>query len=273
MFVSHPCRRSARAFTLIELLVVIAIIAILAAILFPVFAQAREKARQTACASNLKQIGTAIMMYTQDYDETLPSTWMGNGAATPPNGIDSSVGPAYTWNYMILPYIKNDGVFTCPSNRYDSKDNQKKIFYGTPALFQPIHYVPNRQVMGQMIIEGLSPLSAIDSPSEAIMVAENKSRYSDANWTSTYSALGSGNVMLNFTTNQPESFATGEGFIQSHQKMGNFVFADGHVKAMRPQATIWPNDLWNCTNTNNASLACPAATRQTRASQVPAEYK
>src|ERR687883_602422 len=70
-----PCSRRRDAFTLIELLVVIAIIAILAAILFPVFAQARAKARQTACLSNLKQIGTGLMMYTQDYDETYPGTF------------------------------------------------------------------------------------------------------------------------------------------------------------------------------------------------------
>src|SRR6188474_3609096 len=76
-----PMRRFSRAFTLIELLVVIAIIAILAAILFPVFAQAREKARQASCTSNLKQQGLGILMYAQDYDEMLP--WSGNNLVTP----------------------------------------------------------------------------------------------------------------------------------------------------------------------------------------------
>ena len=102
----HPLtlRRSPRGFTLIELLVVIAIIAILAAILFPVFAQAREKARQSACLSNMKQIGTAVLMYTQDYDESIvPSQ----------NGI-SGVN-LVSWPTIIQPYIKNAGVFVCPS--------------------------------------------------------------------------------------------------------------------------------------------------------------
>jgi prepilin-type N-terminal cleavage/methylation domain-containing protein/prepilin-type processing-associated H-X9-DG protein len=96
-------QRGGSAFTLIELLVVIAIIAILAAILFPVFAQAREKARQTACLSNTKQMANAVSMYAQDYDETL--MLQANGLAT----------PARRWSDDIQTYVKNFGIFVCPS--------------------------------------------------------------------------------------------------------------------------------------------------------------
>jgi prepilin-type processing-associated H-X9-DG protein len=91
---------------LIELLVVIAIIAILAAILFPVFAKAREKARQSSCLSNVRQINTAILAYVQDNDEMMPRTW--SGPAAYPG--------TYQWTQAVLPYVKNYQIFLCPSD-------------------------------------------------------------------------------------------------------------------------------------------------------------
>ena len=99
------------AFTLIELLVVIAIIAILAAILFPVFAQAREQARMSACSSNFKQYSNAFMMYIQDYDETLPM-WSVNTPFRP-----GELGLT-TWDLLLQTYIKNFGVSRCPSDPF-----------------------------------------------------------------------------------------------------------------------------------------------------------
>jgi len=100
-----------KAFTLIELLVVIAIIAILAAILFPVFAQARDKARQTSCLSNVKQIALGFMMYKQDYDETLPSAYFHK------NFVTGGGSAGYThWSGMINPYVKNWQMYVCPSD-------------------------------------------------------------------------------------------------------------------------------------------------------------
>src|SRR4028118_1234439 len=103
-----------KGFTLIELLVVIAIIAILAAILFPVFARARENARRASCQSNLKQIGLGVMQYTQDYDEKLPNNFYGTV------GVD--IDPK--WVDVIQPYVKSTQLFTCPS---DSQANRELV--------------------------------------------------------------------------------------------------------------------------------------------------
>src|SRR6266568_5412057 len=112
-------------FTLIELLVVIAIIAILAAILFPVFAKARDKGRQAVCLSNLRQIGTALVMYSQDYDETHPGVWFG------PPSLQSWSQPSnatlfYKWMDAVYPYVKNEQIFNCPS---DGSARKQYIYY------------------------------------------------------------------------------------------------------------------------------------------------
>jgi len=153
---------------LIELLVVIAIIAILAAILFPVFAQAREAARGTSCKSNLKQLGTAIMMYAQDYDEIYPTglqeSWWDN-----------------TWYRITDPYVKNVQVFRCPDD--PGKDPPASYSWAGPRL----SYVANgfmdyrnngwRVVglmgMSQSWMAGTTqPMAAVGRPAETVMVAE-----------------------------------------------------------------------------------------------------
>ncbi|MCE5238596.1 DUF1559 domain-containing protein [bacterium] len=135
-----------RGFTLIELLVVIAIIAILAAILFPVFAKAREKARQSSCLSNTKQIGLAVMQYAQDYDEMLPATYHGTGVAD-----------YMSWAMKIAPYCKNNQVFNCPSStiRWDGTWMGESISYGYNVFF-----------------ETARSLGTIPSPSETVLMGD-----------------------------------------------------------------------------------------------------
>src|SRR5438876_163835 len=125
-------RRRNVGFTLIELLVVIAIIAILAAILFPVFAQAREKARTASCGSNARQLGLAINMYKQDYDEHFPfGGWRPNDDGT------------WDWQNSTAPYIKNRGIFRCPSSS-DSDEASNPTDWSWDR--NPVSYLYNNQL-------------------------------------------------------------------------------------------------------------------------------
>ena len=141
-------RKTRRGFTLIELLVVIAIIAILAAILFPVFAQAREKARATQCLSNLKQIGAAVLMYAQDYDENLPNRWpIWLGYQEFYWRVDGGDLPAH-----LNPYVKNSAVWYSPEDRLSKRG--------------PTSFIVNAELAPGW------PLSKIGRPAEAIYLTD-----------------------------------------------------------------------------------------------------
>jgi prepilin-type N-terminal cleavage/methylation domain-containing protein/prepilin-type processing-associated H-X9-DG protein len=179
--------RSRKAFTLIELLVVIAIIAILAAILFPVFAQAREKARAISCLSNTKQLATGILMYTQDYDETMPYWNFSNNAdGFGGNGVFTS-----WWFNATYPYVKNVQIFSCPDDNADltprnfwpaagwTKENPDQ--WGiNPALYDAkISYGMTETMMCGEINGNWGPasspvtLASLNKPAETLAIADN----------------------------------------------------------------------------------------------------
>jgi prepilin-type N-terminal cleavage/methylation domain-containing protein/prepilin-type processing-associated H-X9-DG protein len=196
-----------RAFTLIELLVVIAIIAILAAILFPVFAQAREKARATACLSNVKQLGLASMMYAQDYDETLCLQYYSPLGAQP--------GPlAGSWDYVLQPYLKNEGITVCPSDGV-----------ARPAGTVKRSYCWSRGPFADTGVSSGISLAAIPAPANVIhfgerFVAGNRRYFRDFS-------------VFNIPTEQLNAGAK-----PAHSEGWNYTFVDGHAKWYRPESTV-----------------------------------
>ncbi len=251
---------SKKGFTLIELLVVIAIIAILAAILFPVFGRARENARRSACQSNLRQIGLGIQQYMQDYDENMLPAYLINGCGT---------NCHLHWRTLVNPYVKSTQVFACPSNKLNEKvanDNQAQLGY--PVF--PASYVANTTQNGGLVGGtnlpggGRAPMyragvhvpiniAEMLEPSRTFLITEN----TDDN------SATPGHAELNINNGAAACPPTGgcQRPLFGHFSMPNFLFADGHVKAMRVTATATINPVVNMWNVD-PTIVPPSGTTQ-----------
>ena len=201
-----------RGFTLIELLVVIAIIAILAAILFPVFARAREKARQSSCLNNVKQLTLAFMMYAQDYDEYIRSAYI----PMP----DSHYWP---WMFGVEPYVKNDHVYACPSESW-------AVTWGHKSPAARLSYGMNYSYLGYS--SAYYKLGDIKSPSETILIAD-----SGPHQLSSGVPSDSNTQYINSGSPDPPDAYPDRPFIRQHavylrhNQLANCGFVDGHAKA------------------------------------------
>ncbi len=208
-----------RGFTLIELLVVIAIIAILASILFPVFSRARAKARQAKCMANLKQLGLAFQMYAQDYDELLPSWCFGAFD-------DNDNGPAegaYTWDTVLMPYMRNKQILHCPNSPYGKMHNEGSHGNLLIRSYAMPRYVGDPYGLNRPGVAGFQtcPIDAPPKPAETVLLQEKGQR-----------GIGIVGDAAAENFKQSHSYSKAGDYDESlfHNNGKNFLFLDGHVK-------------------------------------------
>ena len=230
-----------KAFTLIELLVVIAIIAILAAILFPVFARARENARRASCQSNLKQIALGVMQYAQDYDEKLP-LWFANMDGSATNSYTTTTTnagqPGYDqgWAELLQPYLKSKQIFQCPSETTGPGASTSNVNY--------TDYMYNGDISSYNsgTGSGLS-MAAINYPSNTVLNADATSQWSG-------SVFGN-----NYAWGPPHTAS----YYTRHLEGANVSFVDGHVKWFKPQ-NVSSRTSGTCGAGNSSSPTVVSAT-------------
>jgi prepilin-type N-terminal cleavage/methylation domain-containing protein/prepilin-type processing-associated H-X9-DG protein len=208
-------------FTLIELLVVIAIIAILAAILFPVFARAREKARQSSCLSNVKQLNLGVMMYVQDYDETFPMGYVNR----------PSTADRWTWSGAIYPYVNNLQVYDCPSQSLKTvRHDDFGVYYKGERSYGMNQYLCPH---GSTIPPSLAD---IDAPAQLVTIGDITPNTSWYTWRMFPPSAGMRLDALDGSENKSWNHDTpGEynfNFCVRHNDQGNVGYADGHAKSM-----------------------------------------
>lgn len=230
-------RASKTGFTLIELLVVIAIIAILAAILFPVFARARENARRASCQSNLKQLGLGVAQYVQDYDERMPLGENAGGTVT---------AEMRSWMNQIYPYVKNEQVYFCPSDPAKYSDKWNYLDTSGQSLSytcNSYNYLANPARSPYAYSSGTTvsvSLSQIEAPAEVVSLLDGAGS-NDGSFIWWY--MWDTPTAASITTGSMGRLLGGAnvGMRERHLETINVLWCDGHVKAMKLDALAKPS--------------------------------